>query len=215
MKIQSVKPIVGRQGATSWDRMSGGKVPSQEEVAVFGNEGRLKLAGGEAGSRGAGQHRLQHPLQTTRVSNGKPRHAACATAYVSRALRLPRGERAIDGREWKRARPRRGLSAPGTRLRGALVAPGAQGASCGDRQRPPANSRRDLTGPSSSPSGSGPPVPLTPSAMALRGHWGAASAGTLSQTHPATLDTEFAPKSLTKTKRFIKALCEITKAYCY
>lgn len=184
----------------------GGRVWERREIEAGQGERRVHEALDSTG--------CNTPCKPRAVSNGKPRHAACATAYVSRALRLPRGERAIDGREWKRARPRRGLSAPGTRLRGALVAPGAQGASCGDRQRPPANSRRDLTGPSSSPSGSGPPVPLTPSAMAPRGHWGAASAGTLSQTHPATLDTEFAPKSLTKTKRFIKALCEITKAYC-
>lgn len=82
---------------------------------------------------GQGERRVHEALDSTgcntpckprAVSNGKPRHAACATAYVSRALRLPRGERAIDGREWKRARPRRGLSAPGTCLRGALAAPG-------------------------------------------------------------------------------------------
>lgn len=197
VKIQSVKPIVGRQGATSWDRMSGGKVPSQEEVAVFGNEGRLKLAGGEAGSRGAGQHRLQHPLQTTRREQRE-----AAPRSVRDGVRVP-GPLAAPrrtGDRRQRVEESEAKEGPvGTRDTppGCAGGPGAQGASCGDRQRPPANSRRDLTGPSSSPSGSGPPVPLTPSAMAPRGHWGAASAGTLSQTHPATLDTEFAPKSLT------------------
>lgn len=180
----------------------------------MGTKGDGSWAGGEAGSRGAGQHRLQHPLQTTRREQRE-----AAPRSVRDGVRVPGPPAAPrrTGDRRQRVEESEAKEGPvGTRDTppGCAGGPGAQGASCGDRQRPPANSRRDLTGPSSSPSGSGPPVPLTPSAMAPRGHWGAASAGTLSQTHSATLDTEFAPKSLTKTKRFIKALCEITKAYC-